>query len=357
MKRKLTPILAALAVTLSALASTAMAVETFTYDAKGNLTHIKGIPVEPIPTPEEARIATEKRIAEIKAEEAKQAAQAAHASNIAHPPSSIEHLFFTGKPYLEETGQYLFLFRHYDPGLARWTTDDPSGFPDGANNGIYSRTPTTEFDALGLFLSGTHYTKSKYGAGSSVYDMGIWTLGKSGAGSFVGISTLGTKAMSVADGSAGVTNWVLSASEIALAKSQTAAATYNNKSNTSDPYNGTLFADYVQSKILDSFYGVQSGGGSFALSFNVLYPHHSDGYWAFGNAMISITGQYNIQNYNFGWLSTVGLSDVFTFAPYSALASSATSATGAGYRLQDSGFIQAFNTSASWNRTWAAFLE
>ena len=150
MKRKITPILAALAVILSALASTAMAVETFTYDAKGNLTHIKGIPVEPIPTVEQARAATEKRIAEIKAEEAKQAAQAAHAANIAHPPSSIEHLFFTGKPYLEETGQYLFLFRHYDPELARWTTADPSGFPDGANEYIYAPKRGIEIDFLGL---------------------------------------------------------------------------------------------------------------------------------------------------------------------------------------------------------------
>ena len=150
MKRKITPILAALAVTLSVLASTAMAVETFTYDAKGNLTHIKGIPVEPISTPEEARIATEKRIAEIKAEEAKRAAQAAHASNISHPPSSIEHLFFTGKPYLEETGQYLFLFRHYDPELVRWTTADPSGFPDGANNILYVKAPTFIIDPVGL---------------------------------------------------------------------------------------------------------------------------------------------------------------------------------------------------------------
>jgi RHS repeat-associated protein len=347
-------ILTAIAVALSAFVQPALA--NYTYDKNGEPTHYKGIPLPPIQTVEEARAATDKRIAAIKAEEAKQAAEGAVSSN-RQSEIGNHQLFFTGKPYLEETGQYLFLFRHYDPELARWTTADPSGFPDGANNSMYSRTPTTEFDALGLFLSGTHYTTSKYGAGSSVYDMGIWTLGKSGAGSFVGISTLGTKAMSVADGSAGVTNWALSASEIALAKSQTAAATYNNKSNTSDPYNGTLFADYVQNKILDSFHGVQSGGGSFALSFNVLYPHQSDGYWAFGNAMISITGQYNIQNYNFGWLSTVGLSDVFTFAPYSALASSATSATGAGYRLQDSGFIQAFNTSASWNRTWTAFLE
>ena len=151
MKRKLTPILAALAVTLSALASTAMAVETFTYDARGNLTHIKGIPVEPIQTPEEARIATEKRIAEIKAEEAKQATQAAElATRDRLPATAPQEIFFTGKPYLEETGQYLFLFRHYDPELARWTTTDPSGFPDGANNVTYAPRPLFEMDPFGL---------------------------------------------------------------------------------------------------------------------------------------------------------------------------------------------------------------
>ena len=60
--------------------------------------------------------------------------------------------FYTGKPYLEETGQYLFLFRHYDPELARWTTADPSGFPDGANNVVYSNSPLTRLDPTGLEL-------------------------------------------------------------------------------------------------------------------------------------------------------------------------------------------------------------
>lgn len=106
-----------------------------------------------------------------------------------------------------------------------------------------------------------------------------------------------------------------------------------------------------------SFRGTKTGSGNFSLSFNLLYPHQSDGYWAFGNAMLSITGEYSIQNYNFGWISTIGLTDQFTFAPYSALASNTASATGAGYRLQDSGYIQAFSTSASWNQTWTALLE
>jgi RHS repeat-associated protein len=62
------------------------------------------------------------------------------------PATAPQEVFFAGKPYLEETGQFLFLFRHYDPELARWTTADPSGFPDGANNLAYMAVPTSEFD-------------------------------------------------------------------------------------------------------------------------------------------------------------------------------------------------------------------
>ena len=43
-------------------------------------------------------------------------------------------LFFTGKPYDASSGTYLFKYRSYNPLLARWTSADPSGFPDGANN-------------------------------------------------------------------------------------------------------------------------------------------------------------------------------------------------------------------------------
>jgi RHS repeat-associated protein len=129
----------------------------WTYDKSGEPTHYKGIPIPPMQTVEEARAATDKRLAAIKAEEAKQAAEAAElAIRDPQPATAWQELFFTGKPYLEETGQYLFLFRHYDPELARWTTADPSGFPDGANNVAYMAVPTSGLDFLGLetLLSG-----------------------------------------------------------------------------------------------------------------------------------------------------------------------------------------------------------
>lgn len=42
------------------------------------------------------------------------------------------------------------MFRNYDPELSRWTSFDPSGFPDGPNNLIYAPTPTIAIDPLGL---------------------------------------------------------------------------------------------------------------------------------------------------------------------------------------------------------------
>ncbi|MCK9589724.1 MAG: hypothetical protein M0Q93_10250 [Terrimicrobiaceae bacterium] len=46
--------------------------------------------------------------------------------------------FYTGKPYVESLESYSFKYRNYDPELKRWTTADPGGFPDGANNHYYA---------------------------------------------------------------------------------------------------------------------------------------------------------------------------------------------------------------------------
>ena len=67
---------------------------------------------------------------------AKAAAADALAAKQGNPASSTS-AFYTGKPYVQETGSYAFMFRQYDPKLSRWTSTDPSGFPDGANNLLY----------------------------------------------------------------------------------------------------------------------------------------------------------------------------------------------------------------------------
>ncbi|MEO8615657.1 MAG: RHS repeat-associated core domain-containing protein [Luteolibacter sp.] len=60
--------------------------------------------------------------------------------------------FYTGKPYVESTGTYAFKYRSYNPEMARWTSEDPSGFPDGANSSIYAPNPNSEFDYQGLVV-------------------------------------------------------------------------------------------------------------------------------------------------------------------------------------------------------------
>jgi RHS repeat-associated protein len=65
-------------------------------------------------------------------------------------PTQDGGVFYTGKPYLAESGSYAFKYREYNPEMGRWTTVDPSGFPDGANNRIYVTEPTACIDNNGL---------------------------------------------------------------------------------------------------------------------------------------------------------------------------------------------------------------
>ncbi|MDR2462916.1 MAG: hypothetical protein LBD30_03950, partial [Verrucomicrobiales bacterium] len=63
--------------------------------------------------------------------------------------------FYTGKPYDAEIGGYVFKYRNYSPETQRWTTADPSGFPDGANNYGYVNAPTIQLDWQGLLQLST----------------------------------------------------------------------------------------------------------------------------------------------------------------------------------------------------------
>jgi len=84
----------------------------------------------------------EKQLAEWRAEQiAKSSTQTA----------TDETAFYTGKPYIESSDSYAFKYRSYNPELVRWTSADPSGFPDGANQSAYGPNPLSEFDFGGLF--------------------------------------------------------------------------------------------------------------------------------------------------------------------------------------------------------------
>jgi len=63
---------------------------------------------------------------------------------------SPEEIRYTGKPYSKELGAYVFNYRNFDPEMSRWTSADPSGFPDGANSQIYAPIPINQLDSKGL---------------------------------------------------------------------------------------------------------------------------------------------------------------------------------------------------------------
>jgi len=84
----------------------------------------------------------EKQLAEWRAEKASEASSQGYKAE--------ETAFYTGKPYVDSSGGYAFKYRSYNPELARWTSEDPSGFPDGANGNVYAPTPNSEFDYCGL---------------------------------------------------------------------------------------------------------------------------------------------------------------------------------------------------------------
>jgi len=85
----------------------------------------------------------DKQLAEWRAEKASK-------SN-SHGYAAEESAFYTGKPYIESSSGYAFKYRSYNPELARWTSEDPSGFPDGANvYGYVKNRVTNFFDYEGL---------------------------------------------------------------------------------------------------------------------------------------------------------------------------------------------------------------
>jgi RHS repeat-associated protein len=117
---------------------------------------------------------------------AKAAAADALAAKQANSALPISHstltegisVFYTGKPYLEETGSYAFKFRQYDRELSRWTTSDPSGFPDGANNLAYLANPLSQLDFQGLMTvsgSGVFYTNEFNGMWGGIFNRAIYS--------------------------------------------------------------------------------------------------------------------------------------------------------------------------------------
>jgi RHS repeat-associated protein len=105
------------------------------------------------------------------------AQHAAPAVAVAQTPDE-QTQFFTGKPYDATSGTYLFKYRSYNPGIARWTSADPSGFPDGANNFEYCLNfPTGYKDDNGLTITPAAGTLS---ADKIKFDNALQNLADSG---------------------------------------------------------------------------------------------------------------------------------------------------------------------------------
>jgi RHS repeat-associated protein len=103
-----------------------------------------------------------------------------------------ENSFYTGKPYLFLSGEYVFKHRSYNPEVGRWTSEDPSGFPDGANNRLYVNNRSMNcVDRMGLDIwqitnsnavSGGGHTAMISGSGSN-FQLQSYGSGFSGSAS------------------------------------------------------------------------------------------------------------------------------------------------------------------------------
>jgi RHS repeat-associated protein len=71
---------------------------------------------------------------------------------------------FTGKPYIEGLEGFIFNYRTYRADDLRWTSPDPTGFPDGKNNLAYGGSnPVTNIDPTGSnFLHFDNNTLTEY---------------------------------------------------------------------------------------------------------------------------------------------------------------------------------------------------
>jgi len=133
----------------------------------------------PAPLPE---FKNEKQLAEWRAEMAAEYTSQGYAAE--------QSAFYTGKPYVTSSGGYAFKYRSYDPEMARWTSGDPSGFPDGANNQIYvNNMPTLALDEMGKNVFLITNINAVVGAGHGALLVGSdnsWTLSSYGVGSSSG---------------------------------------------------------------------------------------------------------------------------------------------------------------------------
>lgn len=139
------------------------------------------------------------------------------------------------------------------------------------------------------------------------------------------------------------TNWTLNTTEIGAVRG---TSTYSS------------FRSDVQAAADVNFTAMDDGSYPFSTgATNYRFSHGSDPYYAFGDARLATSGtgivdqSGGIGTTTWTYFATVTLSDVFTFAGYSAVPW--YTPTAVGFRLQSHGWISAFNTDGTWSDTWS----
>ncbi len=181
------------------------------------------------------------------------AAMRASASSISADESD-NPIFFTGKPYLASSDGYAFRYRSYSPGIARWTSEDPSGFPDGANGSYYAPKPTSELDPHGLKKVTVTGTPESNTSSGSNFNISVVT-----APMQLGISVAAKFSVDWQIGS-GLNGWVVQQVEFDFSN------IFNDSDNSPYNYPNPPPSIYWEAwKVSD---GVASGGDTFQVAFD-----------------------------------------------------------------------------------------
>ncbi|MFN4121408.1 RHS repeat-associated core domain-containing protein [Acidovorax sp.] len=100
-----------------------------------------------------------------------------------NPDRIQQPIRFQGQQLDEETGLHYNRFRHYDPSVGRYVTQDPIGLNGGVNNSLYPVNPISRLDPLGLQVTAVGQIGGSAVLGGGVEGNlgGFLTLGKGGA--------------------------------------------------------------------------------------------------------------------------------------------------------------------------------
>jgi len=233
-------------------------------------------------------------------------------------PSTLDSStpFYTGKPYLAESRSYAFKYRQYSPEMGRWTTVDPSGFPDGANNRVYAAVPTSELDANGLYTDQDRM--------NDAYTVGL-AIGAFDEAGFSMSSRRASHSMGFM-GDEGAPS-----SEISALKNSSYFTNIFNKSYFKR-LAGTFQENYMP---------------TYNTNEVVIYTGINDLHYSYGKV------GYNVSGY-FTWVDKRWMTEAtFTFADAYDFAWSWNPAINAFKRLQDNKYAQIYTTTGSFNLTFS----